>query len=186
MPFKRAISGAFAGMALLATAACSASFHVGTSLDEATVEKKLSQTLEEKTGSKPDDVDCPDDLQGKKDTVLKCTVTDASGKRTAKLTVTNVHGSDIGFHYELEPAEEGGSAGSTIAEPTLEQKVSSLLEQQVGQRPDQIDCPGDLVGKIGQTMRCTLTAGADELGLTVTVTEVEGTNVNFDVEVDGD
>ncbi len=33
-------------------------------------------------------------------------------------------------------------------------------------------------------MRCTLTAGADEVGLTVTVTEVDGERVDFDIEVD--
>ena len=59
-----------------------------------------------------------------------------------------------------------------------------MLEKEVGQRPDRIDCPGNLDGKIGETMRCTLTAGTDELGLTVTVTEIEGTTVNFDIEVD--
>lgn len=184
MAIKRVISGAFAGVALIAGSACSASFHAGAFLDEEDVEKQLSQILQEKTGSKPDEVNCPDDLPGKKDAVLKCTVSDASGDRAVKLTVTEVDGSDIRFHYELEPADGGGSPAATIAEPTLEQKVSSLLEQQVGQRPDQIDCPGDLAGVIRETMRCTLTAGTDELGLTVTVTEVEGTTVNFDVEVD--
>ncbi|NNH71091.1 hypothetical protein HLB23_14655 [Nocardia uniformis] len=33
-------------------------------------------------------------------------------------------------------------------------------------------------------MRCTLTAGGDTLGLTVTVTSVDGDNVKYDVEVD--
>lgn len=33
-------------------------------------------------------------------------------------------------------------------------------------------------------MRCELTAGSDTLGLTVTVTSVEDTTVNFDIEVD--
>lgn len=184
MTVKRAISGTFAGAALIAGSACSASFHAGTFLDENDVEKQLSQILEEKTGTKPDKIDCPDDLPGKKDAVLECTVSDASGDRAVKLTVTDVDGSDIRFHYELEPAAGGSSTAPTIAEPTLEQKVSSLLEQQVGQRPDQIDCPGALAGEIGETMRCTLTAGADQLGVTVTVTEVEGSTVNFDVEVD--
>ncbi|WP_307644745.1 DUF4333 domain-containing protein [Nocardia uniformis] len=39
-------------------------------------------------------------------------------------------------------------------------------------------------GKVGTTMRCTLTAGGDTLGLTVTVTSVDGDNVKYDVEVD--
>ena len=76
-----------------------------------------------------------------------------------------------------------GSGGS-LDEADLEKQVSNSLEKQFGQKPDKIDCPGDLKAKKDTTMRCTLTAGADELGLTVTVTEVKGSRVNFDIEVD--
>lgn len=61
----------------------------------------------------------------------------------------------------------------TFGETMREERVSSILEE-VGQRHDKIDCPGDLAGK---TMRRTLSAGTDEIGLTVTVTEVEGTRL---------
>lgn len=71
-----------------------------------------------------------------------------------------------------------------LEETELEKQVSSLLEKQAGRRPDKIDCPGDLTAKEGTTMRCTLAAGGDELGITVTVTEVKGTTVNFNLEVD--
>lgn len=46
-----------------------------------------------------------------------------------------------------------------------------MHEEEVGQRPDKINCRGDLAGKVGETMRCTLSAGTDEIGLTVTVTK---------------
>jgi len=72
----------------------------------------------------------------------------------------------------------------TVDEAELEQEVSRQLEASVGQAPDDIDCPGDLKAEEGTEMRCTLTAGDDELGLTVTVTGVQGTNVDFDVQVD--
>lgn len=71
-----------------------------------------------------------------------------------------------------------------IAESDLEESVQQTLAEQVGQTPDAIDCPDDLQGTVGQTMRCTLTAGGETLGLTVTVTSVEGDTVNYDVEVD--
>ncbi|MFC8045651.1 DUF4333 domain-containing protein [Nocardia sp. NPDC057353] len=71
-----------------------------------------------------------------------------------------------------------------IAEADLENSVQQTLAEEVGQTPDAIDCPGDLNGSVGTTMRCTLTAGGDTLGLTVTVTSVEGDTVNYDVQVD--
>ncbi|HJB64151.1 MAG TPA: DUF4333 domain-containing protein [Candidatus Microbacterium pullistercoris] len=54
----------------------------------------------------------------------------------------------------------------------------------MGQAPDDMTCPDDLPGEVGGEMRCELTAGSDTLGLTVTVTSVEDTTVNFDIEVD--
>lgn len=116
---------------------------------------------------------------------MKCTMTSGGSEYAVDLTVTKVEGLNIGFHYDVADAPKDGSTPAlSVNERQLEQQVSSMLEKEVGQRPDRIDCPGNLDGKIGETMRCTLTAGTDELGLTVTVTEIEGTTVNFDIEVD--
>lgn len=78
----------------------------------------------------------------------------------------------------------GCSQSVTVGQAELEKEVSAQLEQTVGQAPDAVDCPGDLDGEVGAEMRCTLTAGEDELGLTVTVTSVEGKDVQFDIAVD--
>lgn len=78
----------------------------------------------------------------------------------------------------------GCSSTPTVDKSELEDEISSKLEAQVGTAPDDISCPDDLEGKVGTTMRCTLTAGEDELGVTVTVTSVEDSQVNFDAEVD--
>ncbi|MGH3351378.1 MAG: DUF4333 domain-containing protein [Nocardioides sp.] len=71
----------------------------------------------------------------------------------------------------------------TVSKEDLEQTVSDQLEAQVGQKPDKIDCPEDLTGKVGETMKCTLTAGSDELPVQVKVTGVDGTDVKFSAEV---
>ncbi|GGR43896.1 hypothetical protein J2S40_004189 [Nocardioides luteus] len=186
MKATRAISGAVAAMALLLMPACSVSVNAGGSMDKAKVEQKLSEVFEEKTGSRPDEIECPDDLKGEVDATMKCTMTKDGNDYDASLKVTKVDGSDINFDYNIVPRDDGGDAASstTLAENILETEVADVLEKQVGQRPDDVDCPGDLPAKVGETMRCTLTAGADRLGLTVTVTEVVGTSVNFDVDVD--
>ncbi|WP_345522102.1 DUF4333 domain-containing protein [Nocardioides conyzicola] len=77
-----------------------------------------------------------------------------------------------------------GNSTPTVDKSKLEDEISSKLEAQVGTAPDDISCPKDLKGKKGTTMRCTLTAGEDKLGVTVTVTSVDGKQVNFDAEVD--
>lgn len=76
----------------------------------------------------------------------------------------------------------GGS--KAVAQSDVEGQASEQLAAQVGQKPDKIECPGDLKAEVDTTMRCELTAGGDSIGLTVTVTSVDGDNVKFDVEVD--
>ena len=78
----------------------------------------------------------------------------------------------------------GCSSQVTVDEAALEDEVKRQLTETVGQAPDDIDCPGDLAGEVDQEIRCTLTAGEDEVGVTVTVTGVEGDQVDFDIEVD--
>jgi hypothetical protein len=63
--------------------------------------------------------------------------------------------------------------------------AEDALEKQVGARPD-VTCPEDLEAEVGAKTRCTLTAeGLDgEYGVSVTVTAVDGDDVNYDVLVD--
>jgi type IV pilus biogenesis protein CpaD/CtpE len=78
----------------------------------------------------------------------------------------------------------GCSSTPSVSQSKVEDEVSTQLEAQVGQAPDSVDCPGDLTGEVGEEMRCTLTAGTDKVGLTVSVTEVDGSDVSFDIDVD--
>ena len=71
-----------------------------------------------------------------------------------------------------------------IAESDVEEQTKTQLAATVGQTPDDVDCPDDLEAKEGASMRCTLTAGGDEIGVTVTVTSVDGDTAKFDIEVD--
>jgi Domain of unknown function (DUF4333) len=72
---------------------------------------------------------------------------------------------------------------SSVSAADVEDQISSQLESQVGQAPDKVDCPGDLEGKVDATMTCVLTAGTDTVDVTVTVTEVDGSDVKFDIQV---
>lgn len=77
----------------------------------------------------------------------------------------------------------GCSAGSVSAEDAAE-LAEDQLEQQVGDRPD-ITCPEDLPAEVDATIECELTAeGLDgTYGVTLTVTSVEDSTVNFDIQV---
>jgi hypothetical protein len=72
----------------------------------------------------------------------------------------------------------------TVDKETVASAVSDQLAKQVGRSPDSATCPEDLVGVAGTQLRCELVAGNDTYGVTVTVTSVKGTTVNFDIAVD--
>jgi hypothetical protein len=75
--------------------------------------------------------------------------------------------------------------GTTVSKSKLERKVADRLEAKVGQRPKAIICPGDLKAEKGTKMRCQLEADdGSKIGLTVTVTSVQGNDVRFNIKVD--
>ncbi|MGI0541712.1 DUF4333 domain-containing protein [Corynebacterium aquatimens] len=76
-----------------------------------------------------------------------------------------------------------GCTGS-VPKNEVETQIADQLEAQVGQRPDSIECPGDLEAKEGATMRCTLSAGDTKYGVDVQVTKAEGGKAEFDIQVD--
>jgi uncharacterized protein DUF4333 len=80
----------------------------------------------------------------------------------------------------------GGGGTPTVDKDKLADSISDDLERQTGQRPHKITCPGDLKGEVGETVRCELTAQGKTLGVTVEVTDVDGTDVAYSVQVDED
>lgn len=77
----------------------------------------------------------------------------------------------------------GCSAGSVSADEAAT-LAEDQLEEQVGQRPD-ITCPEDLPAEEGASIECELSDDSMEetYGVTLTVTSVDGNNVNFDIKV---
>jgi hypothetical protein len=75
-----------------------------------------------------------------------------------------------------EPKLSGGALASIVAKK---------LAATTGQPKPDVTCPEALVGKIDNTTRCTLTANdGSTLGVTVTVSSVDGAKINFDIKAD--
>ncbi|WKX69396.1 DUF4333 domain-containing protein [Streptomyces sp. XD-27] len=81
----------------------------------------------------------------------------------------------------------GCSSSSTpqLSADKLATKVAEMLAAEKGLSKPQVTCPEDLVGKVGTTTRCTLTADdGSTLGVTVTVKSVDGSEVNITAKAD--
>ncbi|MEU1013912.1 DUF4333 domain-containing protein [Streptomyces sp. NPDC088810] len=73
----------------------------------------------------------------------------------------------------------------TLSADELATTVSEKLAARTGRPKPHITCPEDLAGKVGTTTRCTLTADdGSTLGVTVTVSSVEGKQINFGIKAD--
>lgn len=67
----------------------------------------------------------------------------------------------------------------------LEQGVAKLLEEQVGQPVESVECDDDLAAEPDSEVRCVLEAAdGSTIGLTVTSTSVDGDKINYEVNVD--
>ncbi len=74
---------------------------------------------------------------------------------------------------------------SQIDEGEVENKVREELTAEVGAEPKSVECDGDLPAEVGATLRCVLTApNGEQVGLTVTATEVADDDVTFEILVD--
>ncbi|GAB2762353.1 hypothetical protein GCM10027020_13230 [Nocardioides salsibiostraticola] len=75
-----------------------------------------------------------------------------------------------------------GCSSSVTADDVAEQ-VSSELEKQIGQAPDDVTCPEDLPAEVDAEVTCELTDGENVYDVAVVVTSVDGSDVLFDLTV---
>ncbi|MFH5210629.1 DUF4333 domain-containing protein [Antrihabitans spumae] len=83
------------------------------------------------------------------------------------------------------------SAGCSVSVGTakvdkddLAKQISTELEAEVGEAPDEVTCPDDLKAEVGATLTCQLTGRGETYDVTVTVTSVDDDdNVKFDIKV---
>ncbi|MEO9222323.1 MAG: DUF4333 domain-containing protein, partial [Mycobacteriaceae bacterium] len=118
------------------------------------------------------------DLKGKEGKVVTCTATVSGVRGDVDVTVTSVSGNTI--RYSVQPNKD---APPEVVQSFLESQLSSELESQVGQKPDSVKCPGDLLGKVGETVTCTASVDGDSVPIEVKVTSVEGLKVAFSFKV---
>jgi Domain of unknown function (DUF4333) len=167
------ISGAAAGL-MAGAGACSCS--IGTSphaVSKNDVAQQITSKLTDAAGNKPDSVTCPSDLAAKVGAQLNCTMKVKNQTFNVNVTVTSVNGSDVKFDMV-----------ETVDKDQVASVISDKLTQQVGKKPDSVTCPDNLKGVEGATLRCQLTDGAEKYGISVTVTNVDAGDVNFDFKVD--
>lgn len=62
----------------------------------------------------------------------------------------------------------------------LEKQVAAQFEAQ-GIKTDEVNCEDDLEAEVDATTECEVTGGGETVTVELTVTEVDGNNVKFDI-----
>jgi hypothetical protein len=144
------------------------SYDMKPALSRAQLEKGVSNLLTKASTVTVDSVTCDDGLEGKEGAETHCDVT--AGGSTSKRTVVVTKVEGLMLYFNVLPVLDKA------------QVESSLLDQlatQLGSRPDSADCTGDLEGKVGNSITCTVVAGSETQDFTLTVTDVNGDRIDF-------
>ncbi len=147
------------------------SYDMTPAVSKEQLEKAVSGLITDASGTQTQTVSCGSGLDGKVGAVAYCAV-DAGGTTVRRtVEVNKVDGLLIDF--------------SVVPVLTKDEVAASLLdqlEQQLGERPDSATCTDDLEGNPGSTVDCTVVGGADTQDFTLTVTKVDGADINFRFE----
>ncbi|XKK41567.1 DUF4333 domain-containing protein [Nocardiopsis sp. ARC36] len=197
---QRVVTGAVLGaLPLLMATGCSFSFGGPGAVDAEEVAQRSGEMLAEEVGQTPDDLTCSDDLPAEVGAEIRCELTNGGETVGVTVTTTAVDGSDVRWDVQVdeqaaddasvedETAEEtpaAGASGGAVDAAQVAQRSSEMLAEQVGHAPEDFSCSQDLPAEVGAEIRCNLVDGGTNYGVTVTTTAVEGTDVQWDIQVD--
>jgi hypothetical protein len=132
------------------------------------LEKAVSRLVVDASREPVASVSCESGLEGKVGATAQCDVEAGGVKLRRTVEVNSVEG--LMMNFDVVPVL------------TKEEVASSLLDEfdmQLGRRPDSAQCTGNLGGKPGNTVDCTVVSGQDTTSFTLTVTTVSGASINY-------
>lgn len=178
-PGRPARSAAVALTVVLAMSACSLG---GGAVPRSELEKDVATELNEQSGQ-DNDATCDGELEAEEKATQACTWTNDDGDEIpVEVTATRVDGEDV--EYDIRPQQGASQSPSSVARSEVEKDVATELNKRSGQDKDAT-CDDDLEADKGSSVRCTWGGGDDGVPVQVTVTSVNGSDVDYDIEPEG-
>ncbi|MDT5236027.1 MAG: hypothetical protein QOF47_2014 [Mycobacterium sp.] len=143
-------------------------YEMSPAVSKEQLEKSVSRLVVDAVRVQVATVSCESGLEGKVGATAHCDVDAGGVKLRRTVEVNSVEGLMMSF--------------DVVPLLTREEVASSLLdefERQLGRRPDSAQCAGNLEGKAGNTVDCTVVSGQDTTSFTLTVTTVSGASINY-------
>jgi hypothetical protein len=143
-------------------------YEMSPAISKEQLEKAVSRLVTDAAQAQVTSVSCESGLDGKVGATAHCEVDAGGAKLRRTVEVESVAG--LMMNFDVVPML------------TKEEVASSLLdefEKQPRRRPDSVQCAGNLEGKAGNTVDCTVVTGAETASFTLTVTTVSGGSINY-------
>lgn len=141
-------------------------FDIAPAMTKEQLQKAVSQLSATPT------VTCDSGVEGKVGASANCEVT-ADGITTRRVAeVTGVDPAVLGLEL---------SVVLILDKQEVEDIVAQQMAAESGQAPDSVDCVEDVVATEGTVVECAVTSDGQTAAYDVTVSDVDGTTVNFDV-----
>jgi hypothetical protein len=74
-----------------------------------------------------------------------------------------------------------GSSSHSVSKSDVAGRITSKMTDAAGDKPDSVNCPGDLPAKVGAQLNCEMKVKDRTFNVNVTVTSVNGSDVKFDM-----
>jgi hypothetical protein len=74
-----------------------------------------------------------------------------------------------------------GSSSHAVSKSDVASQITQKLTDAAGNKPDSVDCPGDLSATVGAQLNCSMKVNGATYAVNVTVTSVNGSDVKFDM-----
>lgn len=143
-------------------------YEMRPALSKEQLEKAVSRLVTTASGVKVDSVSCDSGLEGNVGAAAHCDVDAGGVKLRRTVEVGSVEG--LMMNFDVVPM---------LTKAEVESSLLDEFERQGGRRPDFADCSGNLEGKPGNTVDCTVVRGQETRAFTLTVTTVAGSKINY-------
>ncbi|AFM17787.1 hypothetical protein Mycch_3035 [Mycolicibacterium chubuense NBB4] len=143
-------------------------YEMKPALSKDQLERAVARLVSDTGASAAASVTCLSDLPGTMGAVAHCDVTTAGVTLRRTAEVKSVQG--LMMNFDLVPM---------LTKAEVESSLLDELATHLGKRPDSASCSGNLEGHTGNTVDCTVLAGAETAALTLTVTAVDGDKIDY-------
>ena len=116
------------------------------------LERQISEVIRDGSGIAPQSVSCESGLEGHAGEITHCDV--ASGGATLRRTIEVDDIENLQINWQLL---------AMMTRQQVEQSLHSQIAQEIGEPPDSVTCAGELLGKKGKTVECTVVAAPESV-----------------------